>query len=198
MNQLPRLFSLAFFATTIIVRLVPHPPHISSVAALALFAGCYLSVWQGAVLTFGAMAISDTIGQLLELPSMGFYDRLTMLAVYFSMVLVAVIGRALRGRVSWLSVPAASVVGTALFFLVTNFVCWLDPLMGYSQTVAGLGACYAAGLAFLGDTNPALNLLLGNLFFSATFFGLYQAALASVQRRLPHQNESVTVEIEQP
>ena len=197
MNQLPRLFSLAFFATTIIVRLVPHPPHISSVAALALFAGCYLSVWQGAVLTFGAMAISDSIGHFLELPSMGFYDRVTMLAVYFSMVLVAAIGRALRGRVSWLTVPAASLAGTALFFLITNFMCWLDPLMGYSQTVAGLVACYTAGLAFLGDTNPAVNLLLGNLFFSAAFFGLYQVALAKAKSPSPQQNETVTVEIEQ-
>ncbi len=51
MNQQPRLFSFAFSLTTIVVRLVPHPPHVSSVAALALFVGCYLSFWQGATPT---------------------------------------------------------------------------------------------------------------------------------------------------
>ena len=182
MNQMsPRLFSLAFFAATVVIRLVPHPPHVSSVAALALFAGCYLSVWQGAALTFGAMAFSDVLGHYFELPSMGFYDRNTMLAVYGSMIAATAIGRALRGRVNPLTVPVAAVASTVLFFLVTNFVCWLDPLMAYPQTAVGLAQCYAAGLMFLGDTNPVLNLLLGNLFFSATFFGLYRLSTANAK-----------------
>ena len=182
MNQMsPRLFSLAFFAATVVIRLVPHPPHVSSVAALALFAGCYLSVWQGAALTFGAMAISDVLGHYFNLPSMGFYDRNTMLAVYGSMMAAAGIGHVLRGRINPVTIPGAAVASTVLFFLVTNFVCWLDPVMGYAPTAGGLISCYAAGLAFLGDTNPVLNLLLGNLFFSAAFFGLYRLSAAGAQ-----------------
>jgi hypothetical protein len=197
MNQLlPRLFSLAFLATTIIIRLVPHPPHVSSVAALALFAGCYLSIWQGAALTLGAMAISDLIGHYLELSAMGFYDRATMMAVYFSMGIVAVIGRALRGRENLVTVPVAAFVSTVVFFLITNFVCWLDPLMAYPQTAEGLVACYAAGLAFLGDTNPMLNLLLGNLFFSGVFFGLYRVARATSPNRSTDFREPAPVRVE--
>ncbi|MEZ6074462.1 MAG: hypothetical protein R3C56_01940 [Pirellulaceae bacterium] len=46
----------------------------------------------GLVLAFGAMAVSDLLGHWLEVPSMGFYDRTTMLTVYFALGLTALVG----------------------------------------------------------------------------------------------------------
>jgi hypothetical protein len=53
-----------------------------------------------------------------------------------------------------------------VFFLVSNFSVWLESGM-YPKSVAGLLACYAAGLPFLGNT------VFGDLFYSAVMFGSY-------------------------
>jgi hypothetical protein len=113
------------------------------------------------------MAFSDFIGHWLNVPGMGFYSRATMLTVYLAIALTAVVGTSLRGRVSWLSVPLASIAGTLIFFVSTNFACWLDPMMEYPQTAEGLMTCYVRALPF------ARNTLLGDLFYSSAVFGLY-------------------------
>ena len=55
------------------------------------------------------------------------------------------------------------------FYLITNFAEWLVPtdpvVLKYPQTAAGLVQCYVMALPFFGYT------LLGNLAFSAAFFG---------------------------
>lgn len=162
-----RLVALAFFLLAIALRFIPHFPNMAPVAALALFAGCYLSGGVGLVLAFGAMAASDVIGHWFDVPGMGFYDRSTMLTVYLALGLTAGVGTLLRGRVSVATVPVASVAGTLIFFITTNFACWLDPLMGYAPTLEGLSRCYLNAIPF------ARNTLLGDLFYSSALFGLY-------------------------
>ena len=61
-----------------------------------------------------------------------------------------------------------------LFFVVTNFGAWLsDPL--YPKSMAGLVACYAAGVPFFQWT------VLGTLFYSALLFGGFEL----MRQRLP-------------
>ncbi len=167
-----RLVALAFFVLAITFRFLPHWPNVAPVAALALFAGCYLSSRVGLILAFGAMAGSDLLGHWFEVPGMGFYSRTTMLTVYLSLGMIAAVGSLLRGRVSLATIPLASVAGTAIFFVATNFACWLDPMMGYAGTLSGLTTCYVSALPF------ALNTLMGDLFYSATLFGLYGWVIA--------------------
>ncbi len=162
-----RLVALAFFVLAIALRFLPHPFNMTPVAALALFAGCHLSGRVGLVLALGAMAISDLLGHWLEVPSMGFYNRTTMLTVYLALGLTALVGAGLRGRVNVASVPLASLIGTAIFFLSTNFAVWLDPQMGYAASWEGLMSCYVAAIPF------ARNSLVGDLFFSALLFSIY-------------------------
>jgi len=70
----------------------------------------------------------------------------------------------LRRRVSVLRVSGAVGAGGLLFFLVTNFGVWW--LLGtYPPTWAGLMACYAAGLPYLGST------IVGDAIFSTALFG---------------------------
>lgn len=184
MNHLSvRTLTIGFLVIAALFRLVPHPPSASAVAAVAIFAGCYLSGREGAVLALGVMAISDLIGYCFAVPGMGFYDKTTMLTVYGCFALSAFIGRGIRHRVNWLTVPAAAVASSVLFFLVTNFASWRDPLMAYPQTWEGLLACYAAGLAFVGEHNLALNMLLANLFFTSLFFGIYRSLVATESSR---------------
>lgn len=162
-----RLVALAFFVLAVALRFLPHPSNMVPMAALALFAGCYLSGRVGLVLAIGAMAASDFLGHWLQVPSMGFYDRTTMLTVYLALGLTALVGAGLRGRVSVATVPLASLVGTAIFFLSTNFAVWLDPQMGYAASGEGLMSCYVAAIPF------ARNSLIGDLFYSALLFGIY-------------------------
>ncbi|MCA9193244.1 MAG: hypothetical protein KDB03_15845 [Planctomycetales bacterium] len=179
-KQALRILTLAFFTIAVLLRFMPHPSNVTPVAALALFAGCYLSGIVGIVLAFGAMAASDILGHIMGVPGMGFYDANTMLCVYFSMALAAVLGRAIRGRVSFGSVVAGSIGSTVIFFLVTNFACWQDPLMGYAQTADGLLTCYVRALPF------AVRSLFGDLLFAGLLFGCYQrltsAAFMHLQR----------------
>ncbi len=163
---------LAFFVVTVVIRLVPHGYNFTPVAAFALFVGCYLSVGVGIALTLGAMVLSDLLGHFLGIPSMGFYNLATTLTVYFALGLTALIGRGLRGRVHVGTVPLASMIGTILFFLTTNFACWLDPMMDYPRTLEGLTRCYVLAAPF------AINTLVGDLFYSAALFGLYNWVIA--------------------
>lgn len=172
-----RLIALGFFLLAIALRFVPHPPNFAPVAAMSLFAGCYLSGGAGIILALGAMAISDFLGHTLGIAGMHFYSTSTMLTVYVAIAFTALLGRMLRGNVSFVSVPVAAIAGTAIFFLLTNFACWLDPMMGYPRTLAGLGQCYAAAIPF------ARNTILGDLFYSAVLFGGF--ALCSQPRLSP-------------
>ncbi len=172
-----RLIALGFCIIAIALRLFPHAYNVSAIGALGMFAGCFGGVWFGFFVALGAMAVSDVLGELLAIPSMGLYDPWLMLTVYLAIAASAFVGRHLVGirkggrflMPLWAGVPLGAVVSTLLFFLITNFASWLDPQMMYPQTFAGLMECYWLALPF------AKNSLIGNLVYSALFFGVYAA-----------------------
>lgn len=163
-----RMLAALFFVFSVLLRFAPHGVNFTAIGALALFAGCYLSALEGAVIALGAMALTDTLGHWLDIESMGFYHRPTMLAVYFATALPSVLGWLVRK----FEVDGAKVIGSAvtcsvLFFLITNFAAWLDPMLGYPQTFAGLMDSYVKALPFAG------NHFVGTIGFSLAFFGVY-------------------------
>lgn len=162
-----RLLTLGYFLIAVAMRFMPHGVNFNAVGALALFAGCYLTVAQGMLLGLGAMAVTDTLGHLLDIESMGYYHRPTMLAVYACFALPSLLGWMLRGRVSVATVPAAAVASSVIFFLVTNFAAWLDPNMRFELSPAGLARSYIDAIPFAG------NHFLGSILFSCAFFGIY-------------------------
>lgn len=76
------------------------------------------------------------------------------------------IGLLLRGRIKPLYVGASALSSSVSFFLVSNFAVWLAGNIAYPKTLAGLGACYVAGIPFF------RNDVVASLLFSAVFFGL--------------------------
>ena len=149
-------------------RLLPHPPNFSPVEAIALFGGAYFARRSAAIwLPLAAMLLSDLA---LGLVNGGIYAEYFLsagfLLVYACIALSAVLGFGLRGRVSAPRVFAYSLLGSVLFFLVTNFGTWLGSSM-YPQTGAGLLAAYVAGIPFFQNT------VLGTLFYSALMFGSF-------------------------
>ena len=149
-------------------RLLPHPPNFSPVEAIALFGGAYFANrWAAVWVPLAAMFASDLV---LGLVNGGIYWSYFLsagyLLVYACIALSALLGFGLRGRVNAARVGAYSIVGSLLFFVVTNFGAWLGSPM-YPQTGAGLAAAYVAGIPFFQYT------LLGTLFYSTLLFGSF-------------------------
>ncbi len=154
------VFIISVIAFGAIMRLIPHWPNFTPIAAMALFGGAYFQKKHLALLVpLAAMFISDLI--------LGLHQW--MLAVYASFAIVVFIGIYLRNRVRVGSVLLAAVMSSLLFFIITNFAIWLGSPF-YPQNAAGLMECYVAGLPFLN------NGILGDLFFSTLFFGGFYLA----------------------
>jgi hypothetical protein len=138
-------------------------PNIYAVGALGLYAGGRLRWWLAWVPSMAVMAVTDLIlQQWLAYPP---FDPW----VYASFLGYIILGRLLVRTRSPGRIGLAAVLGSLQFFLITNFGTWytshgVSPPM-YPPTIAGLMACYVAGLPFLGYT------LVGDLGFSAAVFG---------------------------
>ncbi|NOT89048.1 MAG: hypothetical protein HOP03_12810 [Lysobacter sp.] len=158
-------------------RLLPHPPNFSPVEAMALFGGAYFANRAWALLVpLAAMVLSDIA---LGLSMGGEYwsyvaTSLSFWSVYLCIALSTVLGFGLRGKVGGGNVLGYSLVGSILFFVVTNGVTWFGSTM-YPQTGAGLVAAYVAGIPFFKWT------VMGTLFYSAMLFG----GFALLRRQAP-------------
>ncbi len=161
-------------------RLVPHPPNLTPVTAIALF-GAWQYGWRGwwkGVLSLGlplaALFLSDLAlnnlvyrmggesgGLVWSYPGAGW--------TYLSMALVVGWGWLALKRFSAVRLAGASVVGSLLFFAVSNFGVWASFEL-YPHTAAGLMECYVAGIPFLG------NALIGDLVFTGLLFGAFWLA----------------------
>jgi len=149
-------------------RLLPHPPNFSPVEAVALFGGAYFAKRSTAMwIPLVAMFISDLA---LGLINGGIYSEYFLsagfLLVYVCIAVSTVLGFGLRGRVNAFRVIGYSLVGSTLFFLITNFGAWLGSSM-YPQTGAGLLAAYVTGIPFFQNT------VLGTLFYATLMFGCF-------------------------
>ncbi len=138
------------------MRLIPHWPNFTPIAAIALFGGTFLKRKDMAfVVPVAAMLLSDFI--------IGFHS--TMLPVYLSFIAIVGFGLLLQRRLTVINTISASVAASILFYLVTNFASWSSGMMPYPMNVAGLMQSYIAGLPFL------YNGLLGDLFYTSVLFG---------------------------
>ena len=54
----------------------------------------------------------------------------------------------LHSRTTFVRVAAGALLGPTSFFLISNYAVWAGSVGMYPHTMAGLGACYVAGLPF--------------------------------------------------
>ena len=148
--------SLIIFAT--LTRFMPHPPNFTPIIAMGLFGGAYLKDTRWAILLpVVAMLIADFF--------LGFHG--TMIWVYCSLIIISSIGFVLKNRITLINGAIATLGGSLLFFLVTNFGVWASSIF-YPKTFIGLISCYAAGLPFFGNT------LAGCVIYSSLMFFGYE------------------------
>ena len=146
-----------------LARLLPHPPNVTPIAAMALFGGAYgAGLFPALLLPLAAMAVSDVVMTLTGHADGGWHGTLPF--VYASLLAMVGIGRLVARRLTALGVAGGAVAASLLFFVVTNFGTWWAGGI-YPLTPAGLSACFVAALPFLRLT------LLGDLFYSGLLFG---------------------------
>ena len=163
--------ALFFIIAAVILRLVPHLPNFAPIAAMALFGGTYLNKKFALIVPIAAMLVSDYF--------IGFYNHWVMISVYGSFIIIGLLGWWLKKNKSVANVIGVSLFGSIIFFLVTNFAVWVIPHSMYPHTWQGLISCYIMGLPFFRNT------LMGDLFYVAIMFGLYEIVLLlTIKRRV--------------
>ncbi|PHQ34552.1 DUF6580 family putative transport protein [Rhodopirellula bahusiensis] len=154
---------LAMIGVAVASRLLPHPPNFTPLAAMCLFAGAVTvspRIMAAAVII--AMLVSDAV--------LGFHSLMPV--VYGCLLANVFIGRKLLGaNANAFKIVAGSLIGSVLFFLVTNLGVWF---VAYPSTLTGLTACFTAAIPFFQYT------LAGDLLYTGLFFGVYALAANSV------------------
>lgn len=139
-----------------LMRLIPHWPNFTPIAATALFGGTFLKRKELAFLIpVSAMLLSDLV--------LGFHS--SMFSVYASFMVIVGLGLLLQHKFTVVNTLSASIASSVIFFLVTNFASWTSGLMPYPMNVGGLMQSYIAGLPFF------YNGILGDLFYNSVLFG---------------------------
>lgn len=146
---------LKFLSVIVVVgltRLLPHPPNMAPIGALALFSGANLAGFPAFIFPLSVMFLSDLF--------LGFHTTIPF--VYLSFVLIVFIGKRIKKN-KFRSLVFSSIISSVLFYVVTNFGVWISTSM-YVKNINGLFACYLLGIPFFKNT------LLGDLFYSVLVF----------------------------
>ena len=148
-NLLRLGIAVIFVLIGVSLRLLPHPPNFTPVAAIALFGAVYLSKKIAFSLPLIIMFISDIF--------IGAYEPKLMIFVYGSFVLCVGLGFWLKKYNKLSAALGGSVLSALIFFFLTNFAVWAFTPW-YAKTFSGIIQCYLMALPFLKNT------LLGNFF----------------------------------
>ena len=142
-----------FVTVGVVTRLIPHPPNLTAIGAVALFGGAlYLDKKISLIIPIIILAVSDFI--------LGFQMNIS---VYFSFILIVLLGFNLRQKLTFKNIISYSIFSGLIFYFVTNLFVFLGSTY-YSQDIYGLITCYTLALPFLTNT------ILGNLLYSLAMF----------------------------
>lgn len=144
--------------------------NFAPIAAIALCGAAYFPPKFKFAVPLGALFVSDVI--------LNYYYGATLVEPhifgrYFALAFVGLIGLALQNRASFKTLLPASLVGSTIFYLITNVVSWLsDP--GYAKNFAGFIQALTVGLPQYSATPTWMffrNTILSDLLFTLLFVG---------------------------
>lgn len=150
-----KFLPIILILSIVLVRMLPHLPNFTPVAAGAMFAGTYLNKKWAFIVPIAGLLISD-----LFLPSHN-----TVLYVYGAFLVSSLIGIYLSKHKSVENIILGSLFSSITFFLITNAGVWAQGYYGYD--LSGLIQSYVMGIPFFRWT------VSGDLFYTSTFFGSY-------------------------
>ena len=150
------LMVFALIIVAMLIRLFPHPANFTPILAIAIFSGALLGKkWYAFIVPILIMLLSDLV--------IGFHS--TMWAVYLSFALVVALGMYLCKNIRFKNVFLTSIISALLFFVITNFACFLHGWYGYS--FAGLMTCYEMAIPFFRME------ILSTMMYATAFWGIY-------------------------
>jgi len=145
----------------VFVRLTPHAPNATPIAASALLASFLIeNGLLAGLVPILSLAVSDYF--------IGAYDWRIMAIVYLALAFPVIFRQYLRARFSAPRVMVSALTSSVVFFLATNFAVWCFGSW-YAPDAKGLLQCYAAAVPFFKNT------VLGDLLWSGILFGGYAA-----------------------
>ncbi len=163
-------FLVAIILIVAFSRIIPHMPNFSPLAAIGLFGAAHFDKkWKAFLIPIAATWVSDLF--INNVIYAQYYPKFTWFYEgfywqYASYLLITISGLAIFNKINTFKVLKGAVASTLIFFLVSNFGCWIGSTL-YPQNLGGLMSCYAAGIPFLKGT------ILGDLFYSGVLFGGY-------------------------
>lgn len=157
-----------FILLAILGRLIPHPANVTPVGSVALLGGGMLkSRWRW-LIPLAALAITDCfLGFTFVTPF-----------IYASFLISIFLGTKFLKEGTYLRLGFLSILGSAQFFLISNFGVWMEGLL-YPKTWEGLATCYTMALPFL------KNSMLGDLCWAFGLFYLMERSRVWILRREP-------------
>jgi hypothetical protein len=155
--------------------------NFAPLAAIALCGAIYFPRKYKFTIPFAALLVSDLALDYYYGASLA--DPL-ILCRYVAFGLVGHLGLAISRRVSLKTILPASLLGSTLFYAVTNFFSWLtDP--GYLKNFAGLVQALTVGLPQYTPTWIFFrNSLVSDLFFTLLFVACVHWSMAADRRSL--------------
>lgn len=154
-------------------RLIPHPANFAPMGAMVLFGSAYFSrKYLAILLPIIAIWLSDLF--INNVVYAQYYPNFTWFYEgfywqYGTYVLIGLCGLIIFKKANLKRVLTGGLISTFLFFLITNFGCWVGNTT-YPQNFVGLIECYAMGIPFLKGT------LLGDMFYCGILFGSFEFA----------------------
>ena len=178
---------ILFIAIIFFGRILPHPYNFTPLIAVTLLSSYALSnkLLVITIPIFGFW-LSDLF--MNNVIYAGYYNDFTifntgMIWTYGAIVLVALLGNAFLDKISSSKVALASLSGSTLFYLISNFGVWAYSPM-YAKTLVGLIQCYSLALPFYGTS------LIGDLIYCGILFGSYQLFFSNNPSFLTSQSET--------
>ncbi len=163
---------IVFIVAIIGLRLVLQDlANFAPIAAAGIFAAFYFKkYWVAVAVPLTALLFTDTI--VHSETGMGLYSG--RLVDYFAIALVIAFAYFAfkRNRKLW-NIGLTVLIGSLIFFFVSNLGVFLLGNM-YAKTPAGLVDCFVKAIPFYRGT------LIGDLFFTGVFFGLFELAQAYI------------------
>ena len=115
------LLIIGFIILGIITRIIPHPPNFTAIGAIALFGGAFFHNKKLAfIIPITIMMLSDLI---LGYKLVG--------SVYIGFLIIVVMGFYLQKKQNGLRIINAALLGSLVFFIITNFSVFLTSSFFY-------------------------------------------------------------------
>jgi hypothetical protein len=182
---------ILFILAVALTRLLPHPPNFAPITAMAVFGAITFGRRRTAVVApLVALFVSDLAKEYLWRQGMsaqwGIYRG--MWVTYGTTALIAFMSLTARGTRRVSVMAGTTLLGSVVFFLVTNFAIWARGTR-FPHTLEGLMDCYVIAIPFF------RNSLAGDVVYATVLFGAWALAERWVPTLRPRESDTSPVAV---